>query len=32
MVDQALNSKKIDADTSKKKNWKFGGTVALNIS
>jgi len=32
MVDQALTSKKIDADTSKKKNWKFGGTVALNIS
>ena len=32
LVDQALTSKKIDADTAKKGNWKFGGTIALNIS
>ncbi|MES2648683.1 MAG: DUF3078 domain-containing protein [Bacteroidota bacterium] len=31
-VDQVLTSKKIEADTSKKKDWKTGGTLALNIS
>lgn len=31
-VDQTLTSKKIDADTSKKKAWKAGGTVVLNIA
>lgn len=32
LVDQALTSKKIDADTSKKGNWKKGGTIVMNIS
>ena len=32
LVDQALTSKKIEADTSKKRNWKSGGTLTLNIS
>jgi hypothetical protein len=32
LVDQALTSKKITADTSKKKNWQTGGILALNIS
>lgn len=32
MVDETLTSKKIDADTSKKGNWKSGGVLALNIN
>ena len=32
MVDDVLTTKKIDADTSKKKNWKSGGTFTLNLS
>ncbi|CAN5509262.1 DUF3078 domain-containing protein [soil metagenome] len=32
LVDQALTSKKIEADTTKKRPWKSGGTLALNIS
>ncbi len=32
MVDEVLAAKKIEADTSKKKNWKSGGTLALNLN
>lgn len=32
MVDDVLTSKKIEADTSKKKNWKSGGTLAINLN
>lgn len=32
LVDEALTSKKMDADTTKKGDWKSGGTLALNIS
>jgi hypothetical protein len=32
MVDDVLTTKKIVADTSKKKDWKSGGTFSLNLS
>jgi len=32
MVDEVLTTRKIDADTSKKKNWKSGGILALNLN
>lgn len=31
-IDEAVKSKSIAADTSKKKNWKFGGTVGFAFS
>jgi hypothetical protein len=31
-IDEAINSKAIAADTSKKGPWKFGGTVVINLS
>jgi hypothetical protein len=31
-IDEAIGSKAIAADTSKKGQWKFGGTVVINLS
>ena len=32
MVDESLKKGSIDADTSKKKPWKLGGTLSLNLN
>ncbi len=32
MVDDALTNKKIEADTAKKKPWKIGGAIVLNLT